>query len=131
MKRSTLVRAGALAIGLLTLGSGVANAQDAWPVDPGDGSPSRPVDVTNLVLMPDQLEFWNPTIGMTRIITPYGRTAKIVCTGYRIDTECWQADRDGSPQKLDFVFGMGSFGSLASTPATGVFMYPGMIPGFG
>ncbi|NKR39717.1 hypothetical protein GS490_06465 [Rhodococcus hoagii] len=129
MKRSLLVRAGALAIGLTALGSGVANAQDAWPVDPGEGSPSRPVDVTNLVLMPDKPQFWNPAIGMTRVISPYGRTSKIVCTGYRVDTSCWQADRDGIPHKLSSPFNMGVFGSLATTPATGVFIYPGMLPG--
>jgi len=129
MKRSLLVRAGALAIGLMALGSGVANAQDAWPVDPGEGSAVRPGVATDYVLMPDQLEFWNPTNNVTRVVSPYGRTTKIVCMGYRVDTECWQADRDGNPHKLDRVFYMGSFGSLIPTPAAFVFAYPGMIPG--
>ncbi|MDH6283907.1 hypothetical protein M2284_001520 [Rhodococcus sp. LBL1] len=129
MKRSILVRAGALAIGLMALGSGVANAEDAWPVDPGHGSPSRPGDRTDYVLMPEQPEFWNPAIGKTRVISPYGRTTKIVCTGYRVETRCWQADRDGNPHELKELFNTTVFGSLAPTPATAVFVYPGMIPG--
>ncbi|GAB2640746.1 hypothetical protein ABI214_00145 [Prescottella soli] len=96
MKRSLLVRAGALAIGLMALGSGVANAQDAWPVDPGEGNAIRPEVATDYVLMPDQPEFWNPRNNMTRVISPYGRTTKIVCTGYRVDTSCWQADPAGN-----------------------------------
>ncbi len=118
MERSLLVRAGALAIGLMTLGSGIANAQDAWPVDPGEGNAVRPENATNYVLMPDQPEFWNPTVNMTRVVSPYGRTTKIVCTGYRVDTSCWQADPAGNPHKLNLVFSMGAFGSLASNPAS-------------
>ena len=129
MKRSILVRAGALAIGLMALSSGVANAQDAWPVDQWPDSPSRPIDATNYVLMPDQLEFWNPAVNTTRVISPYGRTTKIVCTVYRVTTGCWQADRDGNPHKLDLVFNMGAFGSLVPTPSANVYAYPGMIPG--
>ncbi|WP_430334669.1 hypothetical protein [Rhodococcus sp. ACT016] len=129
MKRSILVRACALAIGLMALGSGVANAQDAWPVDPWPDSPSRPVDATHYVLMPDQLEFWNPMVNTTRVISPFGRTTKIVCMGYRYDSECWQADRDGNPHKLEIVSSTGAFGSLAPTPPSFVFAYPGMIPG--
>lgn len=113
----------------LMLGTGVASA-DSWPVDPGNGFPSRPVDVTSFVLTPDQLDFWNPFVGRTRVISPYGRSTKIVCTGYRVDTDCWQADRAGNPHKLQKVFNMGTLlGSLASPPAQNVFLYPGMIPG--
>ncbi|WP_430334668.1 hypothetical protein [Rhodococcus sp. ACT016] len=129
MKRSILIRAGALAIGLMALGSGVAHAEDAWPVDPGLGGIGAPVDRTGYVLMPDQPEFWNPAIGIARVISPYGRTTKIVCTGYRVDTSCWQADRDGNPHELKELFNTTVFGSLATTPATAIFIYPGMIPG--
>ncbi|WP_072686946.1 hypothetical protein [Rhodococcus marinonascens] len=124
MKRSIFVRVGALAIGLLMLSSGVASAQDAWPVDPGEGSPVRPVDRTDYVLTPDQPEFWNPAIGKTRVISPFGRT-KIVCMGYRVDNACWQADPAGNPHKLEFLFGMGVFGSFTSIPAQNVFVYAG------
>ncbi|AOW93524.1 hypothetical protein BFN03_15005 [Rhodococcus sp. WMMA185] len=106
------------------LGSGVASAQDAWPVDPGQGNHIRPVEVTDYVLMPDQLDFWNPAVGKTRVISPFGRT-KIVCTGYRVDSECWQADPAGNPHKLELLFGMGVFGSLTTTPAQNVFVYSG------
>lgn len=126
--RAAAFRAAALAIGLMALGSGLANAQDTWPVDPGPSSPSRPLDATNYVLMPDQLAFWNPTINTTRVISPYGRSTKIVCMGYRVDVDCWQADRAGNPHKLDRAFYMGAFGSLVSTPAAFVFVYPGMAP---
>ncbi len=114
--------------GGLTLGVGTAHA-DSWPEDPGNGFPSRPVDVTGFVLTPDQLDFWNPSVGRTRVISPYGRSTRIVCTGYRVDTDCWQADAAGAPRKLDSVFNMGAFGSLVSPPAPSVFVYPGMIPG--
>lgn len=114
---------------MLTLGSVQANAQDAWPVDPGPGHADRPTDVTGYVLTPDQLEFWNPAVGIPRVISPFGRTTKIVCTGYRAYNHCWQADRDGNPHKLTLVFGMSAFGSLTSVPAQSVFAYPDFIPG--
>ncbi|WP_137724233.1 hypothetical protein [Prescottella subtropica] len=126
MRRITAVIAALAAA--LTIGAGVAHA-DSWPADPGNGSPSRPVDVTNFVLTPDQLDFWNPSVNRTRVISPYGRSTRIVCTGYRVDTDCWQADRAGNPHKLQNVFNMGAFGSLISPPAQNVFLYPGMIPG--
>lgn len=114
----------------LVLGSGLANAQDSWPVDPGEGNPIRPVDVTDYVLTPDQPEFWNPAVGKPRVVSPFGRTTKIVCTGYRVYDQCWQADQNGNPHELKFLFNMGAFGSLAGAPpAQNVYVYPGMIPG--
>ena len=113
-----------LATASMLVGVGQANAQDAWPVDPGQGSPVRPVDVTSFALTPDRLEFYNPFIGLPRIISPYGTTTKIVCTGFRGYDNCWQADQAGNPHKLRPILGLGS-----STPASNVFLYPGMIPG--
>jgi hypothetical protein len=116
-----------LAAGLM-LGVGTAHA-DSWPVDPGPGSPVRPVDVTGYVLTPDQPDFWNSSANKPRVISPYGRSTLIVCTGYRVYTDCWQADPTGAPHKLQNVFNMGAFGPLISPPAQNVFLYPGMIPG--
>ena len=111
----------------LTLGAGVANA-DSWPVDPGNGHPDRPVDLTNYVLTPDQPAFWNPSVGRPRVVSPYGNSTKIVCTGYRSYDACWQADRAGNPHKLDLLFNMGVLGLLSRTPPQNVFIYPGMAP---
>jgi len=115
-------------VATLALGTGVANA-DAWPPDPGEGSPVRPVDVTSFVLTPDNPAFWNPSAGLPRIISPYGDSTKIVCTGFRRYEDCWQADREGNPHKLTRIFDMSAFGSLAPVPAPFVFIYPNMIPG--
>lgn len=118
-----------VAAAALALGSAPASAQDAWPIDPGPGHANRPVDVTNYVLTPDQLNFWNPAVGIPRVVSPFGRTTKIVCTGYRAYDNCWQADQNGNPRKLNLVFNMGVFGSLTSVPAQSLFMYPDFIPG--
>ena len=109
----------------LALSSGVASAQDAWPVDPGQGAPVRPVDVTSFVLLPDQPNFYNPFLGLPRVVSPFGRSTKIVCTGFRSYDDCWQADQFGNPHQLHTLFGLGS----VSSPASKVFVYPGMIPG--
>ncbi|MCX5044047.1 hypothetical protein OG921_12800 [Aldersonia sp. NBC_00410] len=117
-----------LAAGLI-FGVGTAHA-DSWPVDPGPGSPVRPIDATGYMLTPDQPNFWNPSINITRVISPYGRSTTVICTGYVVDTDCWQADPTGAPHKLQKVFNMGAFGPIVtSTPAPNVFLYPGMIPG--
>lgn len=118
----------AVLAGALMLGSGVATA-DSWPVDPGNGSADRPVDLTDYVLTPNQPGFWNPAMGRPRVISPYGTSTKIVCMGYVLYDACWQADSKGNPHKLDKVFSMGTFGSLTPTPPQNVFVYPGMFPG--
>lgn len=105
--------------------AGTANAQDAWPNDPGEGAPVRPVDVTSFALTPEQPEFYNPFIGLPRIISPFGKATKIVCTGYRTYDNCWQADQFGNPRKLLPILNLGS-----TTPGSNVFLFPGMIPGF-
>ncbi len=105
--------------------AGTAAAQDSWPVDPGPGNPVRPIDAGPYVLTSDQPEFYNPADPRVRIITPFGHSTKIVCSGFRDLTHCWQADRDGNPHKLRLIFGF-DFGSVS---APNVFLYPGMVPG--
>ncbi|RVW06160.1 hypothetical protein [Rhodococcus spongiicola] len=120
MTLSKLARAGVLAIGLSILGAGVANAEDAWP--------ENGYDVTDSVLMPDQLEFWNPMVKATRVVSPYGRSAQIVCAKFRgVNVQCWQADSEGNPRELDNVPGMEFIGSFTAPPSP-VYIYPGMIP---
>lgn len=109
----------------LLAGAGSASAQDAWPVDPGPGSAVRPVDAGPYVLTSDQPEFYNPADQRVRIITPFGHSTRIVCSGFRAFNDCWQADRDGHPHKLKLIFGF----NLGSVSAPNVFLYPGMIPG--
>lgn len=126
MRRSFgMVLAATLASASVLAGAGQANAQDAWPVDPGPGHAVRPSDAGPYVLTSDQPEFYNPADQRVRIITPFGHSTRIVCSGFRALTDCWQADREGNPHKLRLIFGF----DLGSVSAPNVFLYPGMIPG--
>lgn len=122
---TTALAALAVATTAVVGAAGSAAAQDSWPIDPGPGHATRPIDAGPYVLTSDQAEFYNPADPRVRIITPFGHSTKIVCSGYRALRDCWQADRDGNPHKLRPIFGF----DLGSVSAPTVFLYPGMIPG--
>ncbi|WP_433599219.1 hypothetical protein ACQPXH_26670 [Nocardia sp. CA-135953] len=79
---------------MLALGTGTA-AADEWP-EPG----SWVYEITNAVT-PTDLDFWNPSANKIRIVSPYGKSTRIVCFSFHGSTfDCWQGDADGNAHKL-------------------------------
>lgn len=99
---------------------GVASAEpvDPSPINFWDRSDWSPTSI----LVPTDAEFWNPFIGKTRVISPFGRTTKIVCSAIgrgAIATECYQADPQGGVHRLTPVPSPSdALGSLAQHPAS-------------
>ncbi|MFE3441440.1 hypothetical protein ACFXNW_00250 [Nocardia sp. NPDC059180] len=83
----------------LLVGAGAATA-DEWPSQ-GNG---RSVFETKDFAVPSDVDYWNPLSSRNRLSSPFGTSTRIVCTGFHgVMQDCWQADLDGNPHKLEIA----------------------------
>ena len=125
-----ILRAGAVAAvtgGIVLGGAGIASAQDEWPVQ----QPNSPITVFDVDpanwLTPDELAYWNPLVNEPRLTSPFGTNTRIVCQGFHgVTTDCWQADLEGRPHKLERLPANLPNVTGSSAPGGGVghFVYP-------
>ncbi|MFC9438284.1 hypothetical protein [Nocardia sp. NPDC057030] len=81
----------------LMMGTGSA-AADEWPSNNGGLS----VYETKDFAVPSDPDYWNPLSDRHRLSSPFGTSTRIVCTGFHgVQQDCWQADLDGNPHKLN------------------------------
>ena len=97
MPRRSMWLVGLLASAALAVPA-TAHAADAWP-DQKDYFSY--LYETSAFLTPTDLDYWNPLVDQSRLTSPYGTSTRIVCSSWRgVTMDCWQADRDGNPHKL-------------------------------
>lgn len=81
----------------LLMNTGTA-AADEWP--PNNGALS--VYETKDFAVPSDPDYWNPFSERHRLSSPFGTSTRIVCTSFHgVQQDCWQADLDGNPHKLN------------------------------
>ncbi|WP_433524130.1 hypothetical protein ACQPZ2_02560 [Nocardia pseudovaccinii] len=84
----------------LLIGAGTAVADD-WPSN-GDGG--LEVHETKDFAVQSDPDYWNPFSDRNRLTSPFGTSTRIVCTSFHgVQQDCWQADLDGNPHKLDIA----------------------------
>ncbi|MFI6041521.1 hypothetical protein ACIA8C_07790 [Nocardia sp. NPDC051321] len=82
----------------LLIGAGTA-AADEWPSDNGG---ALSVYETKDFAVPSDPDYWNPFSDRHRLSSPFGTSTRIVCTSFHgVQQDCWQADLDGNPHKLN------------------------------
>ncbi|MGO4614891.1 hypothetical protein AB4305_00970 [Nocardia sp. 2YAB30] len=87
-----------VACAALLIGAGTAAADD-WPTD---GGGAFAVYETNNFAVPSDPDYWNPLSDRNRLTSPFGTSTRIVCTSFHgVQQDCWQADPDGNPHKLN------------------------------
>ncbi|MFI7000047.1 hypothetical protein [Nocardia sp. NPDC050175] len=88
----------AVAGAALVVGPGTAAADD-WP---SDGGGALSVYETKNFAVPSDPDYWNPFSDRNRLSSPFGISTRIVCTSFHgVQQDCWQADNDGNPHKLN------------------------------
>ncbi|MFI6172392.1 hypothetical protein ACIBCN_36825 [Nocardia sp. NPDC051052] len=87
-----------VAAAALLIGAGTATA-DEWPSDNGG---ALSVYETKDFAVPSDADYWNPFSDRHRLSSPFGTSTRIVCTSFHgVQQDCWQADLDGNPHKLN------------------------------
>ncbi len=90
----------AMAGATLLIGAGAAAADD-WP---SDGGGALQVYETKDFAVQSDPDYWNPLSDRNRLTSPFGTSTRIVCTSFHgVQQDCWQADLDGNPHKLDIA----------------------------
>ncbi|WP_405164180.1 hypothetical protein OG203_03395 [Nocardia sp. NBC_01499] len=88
----------ALTSAALLIGAATAAADD-WP---SDGGGALSVYDTKDFAVPSDADYWNPFSDRNKLSSPFGTTTRIVCTSFHgVQQDCWQADQDGNPHKLN------------------------------
>ncbi|MFI6367324.1 hypothetical protein ACIBG0_31750 [Nocardia sp. NPDC050630] len=81
----------------LLIGAGTAAADD-WP---SNGGGLEVYETKDFAVQSDP-DYWNPFSDRNRLTSPFGTSTRIVCTSFHgVQQDCWQADIDGNPHKLN------------------------------
>ncbi|WP_433716327.1 hypothetical protein ACQP2U_01770 [Nocardia sp. CA-084685] len=81
------------------IGAGTAAADD-WP---SNGGGLEVYETKDFAVQSDP-DYWNPFSDRNRLTSPFGTSTRIVCTSFHgVQQDCWQADIDGNPHKLNIA----------------------------